>query len=157
MRYLVMVTLILVNLWAMESLALDVPMRFEIKRLGQNRNSLEKSVVWNPTTQEAMVRMGLVPTYVDPILTEKIINFATARAVEVVPLAYPELGEGCTEVSQWQFEYRPGLPDYLMYITLKGPNCQRLAEHLEVYNTRFRFIGLAQDLDPIDVSIEIVR
>lgn len=157
MRYLVTITLVMVSFWALESLALDLPMRFEVKRLGQQRKSLEKSVVWNPTTQEAMVRMGLVPTYVDPILTEKILNFATARTVEVVPLVDPELGEGCTEVSQWQFEYRPGLPDYLMYITLKGPNCQRLAEHLEVYNTRFRFIGLATEVDPVDVSIEIVR
>ncbi|MDG0817087.1 hypothetical protein [Bdellovibrio svalbardensis] len=156
MRYLVILTILLVNMWSMESMAADLPMRFRVKTFGL-QNNLEKSVIWNPTTQEAMIRMGVVPTYVDPFFEDNYVNFMAAEKVEVTPLDAPEIINGCDQVSQWQFEYRSGLPDYLLFITLKGPNCLRLAENLEYYNTRFRFLKASTQTYPIDVSIEIGR
>ena len=135
-------------------MATDLSMKFNINKVGQN-NSNEKSITWNPNTQEAIVRMGLVPNFIDPALADKSVNFATAQAVQVIPVDMPELANSCNQVTQWQFEYHPGLPTYLMYITLKGPDCQRLAESLELYNTRFRFVQVSTQADPIDVAVQI--
>ncbi len=156
MRYLVILTIILAGLWSMESMALDVPMRFRIKTFG-GKDNIEKSVIWNPTTQEAMIRMGVVPISVDPFFEQNYVNFMSAEKVEVIPVDDPDLSKGCDQVSQWQFEYRSGLPDYLIFITLKGPNCLRLAENLEFYNTRFRFLKASTQADPIDVALQIGR
>lgn len=158
MRYLVTLSILVSALWSVESMAVDLSMKFNVKTFGQS-GSLEKSVVWNPETQEAMVRMGLVPAFIDQSLQDKVVSFSTAKTVEIVPLDNPELGQGCEVVSQWQFEYRPGLPDYLMYLTLKGPNCQRLAEVMELYHTRLRFVGLSAttQASSIDVAVEIGR
>ena len=156
MRYLVFLLAIAAMSWSMQCLAVDIPMKFAVKNLGPQ--SVEKSVSWNPTTQEAMVRIGLVPTSISPILADKTFSLSSAKQVQVIPLDYPEMAEGCSQVTQWAFEYQPGFPDYLMYITLKGPTCEKLGNYLEMYNTRFRFVGVsALNSDPVDVAVEVSR
>lgn len=156
MRYLVLLATVLTGLWSAQSRAEDLPMKFRVKTFGK-KNNLEKSVIWNPTTQEAMIRMGVVPSYIDPFLEQNAVDFMSAQEVEVIPQGNPNLMVGCDKVSQWQFEYRSGLPDYLLFITLKGPNCLRLAENFELYNTRIRFLQASTQTDPVDVSLEISR
>lgn len=156
MRYLVAISLIFVTTWSIESMSMDLRMKFGVKNFDQTGH-LEKSVVWNPATQEATVRMGLVPIEIDPILADKFLNLSSAKEVQIFPLDFPEKSDGCRQVSQWQFEFRPGLPDYLMYLILRGPSCQAFAESLEIYNTRLRFLGVSTQADPIDVSVEISR
>lgn len=156
MRYLVVLGMILTGFWSLHSGAEDLPMKFRIKNFGLKDN-VEKSVVWNPTTQEAMIRMAVVPSYIDPFFEKNDVNFMTATGVQMIPLDKPELTKGCDQVSQWQFEYHPGLPDYLLFITLKGPNCLAVATSLETYNTSFRFLKVATQADPVDVELEISR
>ncbi|HWU41868.1 MAG TPA: hypothetical protein VN132_00480 [Bdellovibrio sp.] len=156
MRYLVILAMSVAALWSIESFAADLDMEFVIKPFDSS-GSLEKSVVWNPSTQEATVRLGLIPKSIDPILSDAVVNVSTAKSVEIFPVDFPEMSEGCDTVSQYQFEYRAGLPDYLMYLTLKGPNCQRLAENIELYNTRLRFLGVSTPTNPIDLAVKISR
>lgn len=154
MKYLLVLFTFAIGLWSLDSMAVDLAMKFNLNKVGQT-NDTEKSVTWNPNTQEAIVRMGLVPSFIDPSLSDKSVDFSTAHTVQVVPMDMPELAETCNQVTQWQFEYRPGLPNYLMYITLKGPDCQHLAEYLELYNTRFRFVQVSTQTDAVDVAVQI--
>lgn len=156
MRYFVFLMMVLVSLWSVHSQAVDNQMSFRIRELAPNQ--YEYSSLWNPVTQEALLRVGLVVDQIDPVLVGRDISFSSARKAEFVAKDWPELGEDCKVVSDWHFDYSPGLPHYLMYMTLQGPGCERVAHLFDYLHVRLRFIGVSLlNFEPVDVAIEISR
>ncbi|KHD88956.1 MAG: hypothetical protein OM95_05670 [Bdellovibrio sp. ArHS] len=156
MRYFVFLMMLLVGLWSAQSQALDSKMSFRIRELAPNQ--YEYSSMWNPVTEEALLRVGLVIDQVDPVLEGKNISFSSARKAEFVAKDWPEIGENCKVISDWHFEYSPGLPHYLMYMTLQGPGCQRVARYFDYLQIRLRFLDVSLiNFEPIDVAVEISR
>lgn len=136
--------------------ALDKRMTFRLMSYGPNKYEISSS--WNPQTQTALVRMGLIPVSVDSGLQDKVVPFSSAQSVTFTLLDMPEVSMECGQVSSWHFEYSPDLPNLLMYISLKGPGCQKLTQNLEIYLMRFRFAGLfLTPTESIDVSVEVSR
>nr|WP_295900122.1 hypothetical protein [uncultured Bdellovibrio sp.] len=156
MRYFVFVLMVLVSLWSAYSQAADNFMSFKINTLAPGK--YDYSFVWNPVTQEATLRVGLVADKVDPFLQDKEISFTNAQKAEFEALDFPKVVQGCEAISHWQFEYQPGLPNYLMYMTLKGPNCEKVAQVFDILQVRMRFIGVSVvSFEPIDVAVDISR
>lgn len=157
MRYFVFLLMVLVSLWSAHSQATDYNfMSFRINSFGPHQ--YDYSFVWNPVTEEATLRVGLVVEKIDPFLQDKEISFSSAQKADYVALDFPEIAEGCKTVTHWQFEYRPGLPNYLMYVTLKGPACQKVAKVFDILQIRMRFMGVSLlQFEPIDVAIDISR
>ncbi|MBV2169279.1 MAG: hypothetical protein KUL82_11295 [Bdellovibrio sp.] len=156
MKYLVFILMVLVGLWSFSSHASYNSMSFKIRSLGPHQ--YEYSSVWNPVTEEATLRVGLVLDKIDPFLQDKPLSFATAHKAEFVALDLPEVGEDCEMISHWQFEYSPGLPHYLMYLTLKGSGCKKVSELFDVLQMRLRFTGVSLlQIEPIDVAVDISR
>ena len=121
-----------------------------------NPTEFEKSVSWNPTTQEALIRLTLVPAAIDPILAKQTLDFSTAKSVQLTVLQSATPTENCSVVSQLQFAYRPDLPDYLMFITLKGEACQGFANNFELYKTNLHFSGMTvPESNPADIDLVI--
>ncbi|WII70610.1 hypothetical protein QJS83_09085 [Bdellovibrio sp. 22V] len=156
MRYFVFLLLVLIGMWSIESYAADARMSFRIQELGNNQ--YDYSAIWNPVTEEVLLRVGLVVDKVDPLLQDKEISFQTAREAQFIALDLPEIGENCEQVSQWHFDYQPGLPDYLMFVTLKGAGCQKVGEMFDILQVRLRFMGVSLlHFEPIDVAVDISR
>lgn len=156
MKYFFFLVLVVVGMWSINSQAADSQMSFRINSFGPNQ--YDYSAVWNPVTQEATLRVGLVLDKAKSDLADKSISFSTARQVELVALDFPELSENCTAVDHWQFEYQPGLPNYLMFMTLKGAGCERVAKVFDILQVRLRFLGVSMiDFEPVDIAVEISR
>lgn len=156
MRYLMFVVMILTVLWSAQGQAFDASsMRFRIQPLGST--GYDYSATWNPLSETAMLRIGLVLYGADSFLVNKSISFATASAVDFetddnIPR------RGFCEVIQWQLEYEPGLPNYLMYVGLRGPACERVAKEFDILQVRFNFKGISlPHFVPIDVAVDISR
>jgi len=142
-------------LYSAQSLAADRVLKFKIRKL--SANLYDTSYVWNPHTQEATIRMGLVQSE-DAVILDRPLAMSSAKSVKLVVLDALEYTEGCSTVKRWQLEYQPDLPDYLMYVTLKGPTCERLAKYIDIFHTRWRFLGLSDAVFmEQDVSVEISR
>lgn len=153
MRYFI---LLVMSFWSLQSLAAYQFMTFKLHELGPHQ--YEYSSVWNEVTQEATLRIGLVADKIDSAIADKPLSISSAQKAEFVALDVPEMAQDCNQVTHWQFEYTPGLPSYLMYVTLKGPGCGRFASAFDVLQIRFRFIGVPlSHIEPIDVAVDISR
>jgi hypothetical protein len=131
-------------------------MGFKIRSLAPHH--YDYSSVWNEVTQEATLRLGLVAEDIDPALENQTISFASAQKVEFVALDVPEMAQDCSMVTNWQFEYTPGLQNYLMLVTLKGSGCKAFADAFDILQIRFRFYRvLMSTSEPIDVAVDISR
>ena len=132
----------------------ETQMQFQIKKIGPG--SSDYSSVWNPYTQEAMIRMTLITGYIHKSLSDKTLNFASAEKVELGVVEDPLLTKGCWKVVRWSFEYEPSLNEHLMYAVLKGAGCERLAMRLNSMRTRWKFEGLSDAYFlPIDIMIDV--
>ncbi|UXR65317.1 hypothetical protein EZJ49_03510 [Bdellovibrio bacteriovorus] len=159
MRYLMFVVMLLVALWSVEGYTLNSPqegqMSFRIQSLGAR--GYEYSSLWNPLTQVALLRIGLVLSKADVELINQSISFGTASEV-LFESNDSQSNQSCQQVSQWHFEYEPGLPNYLMYVALKGPGCARVAKYFDNLQVKLRFRGISlPQFVPIDVSVNISR
>ncbi|GEM_PF-1981358 len=156
MRYFMFVIVILVSMWSVTGEAAYSSMSFRIQTFGPHQ--YDYSSVWNPLTQEATLRVGLVPEKIDAALADKTVSFSTASKTEYVALDLPEIGEECSAVTHWQFEYQPGLPSYLMFLTLKGAGCKQVADMFDILQMRLRFYGVSlPQSEPVDVIVDISR
>lgn len=156
MRILFLFLVNLLAFWSATTYAANAQMTFKIRSLGPHQ--YEYSSVWNDVTQEATLRIGLVADKIDPILADKSFSLSSAKEAEFAVMDVPEMIQDCEMVSHWQFEYVPGLPNYLMYATLKGPGCQKAAEVLDFLQIRFRFSGvLLSPTESIDVAVDVSR
>ncbi|AHZ86069.1 hypothetical protein AB1A81_02095 [Bdellovibrio bacteriovorus] len=159
MRYLMLVVMVLTVLWSAYGQAMQTMeasrMSFRIQPLGGK--GYDYSAIWNPISETAMLRIGLVLNSADAFLVNKSISFATASAVDF------ETSEGISrrghcEVDQWYLEYEPGLPNYLMYVGMKGPGCADIAKEFDILQVRFNFKGISlPQFVPIDVAVDISR
>ena len=159
MRYLMFVVMLLAVLWSAEGYTMNPPaegqMHFRIQSLGQR--GYEYSSLWNPLTQVALLRIGLVLSQADAELINQSISFGTATEV-LFESNDPQASKACNQVNQWHFEYEPGLPNYLMYVALKGPGCAYVARSFDNLQVKFSFRGISlPPFVPIDVSIHISR
>jgi hypothetical protein len=137
-----------------EAKALDKSFKFQ-----QHQNQFkqgEYSTVWNSSAQEASVRINLDMISVPDDMSTKTVNMSTAKSVEVIALTDTFALDACSVVSQWNFEYQPGLPTYLLEFTLKGAGCQEAAQALQFIPFRLRFLSITdQTVEPIDASVDI--
>ncbi|WP_347355995.1 hypothetical protein [Bdellovibrio sp.] len=159
MRYLMFVVMLLAVLWSAEGYTMTPPsegqMSFRIQSLGEQ--GYEYSSLWNPLTQVALLRIGLVLSTADAELINQSISFGTATEV-LFESNDPQASKSCQQVSQWHFEYEPGLPNYLMYVALKGPGCAVVAKYFDNLQVQFKFRGISlPQFVPIDVSVHISR
>ncbi|UOF00006.1 hypothetical protein [Bdellovibrio reynosensis] len=163
MRYFVFVLTLLCALWSFESQAFAEPAGNDVKTINLKIRPLssgqyEYSYVWNDLTEEAHLRIGLVVESIDTVLKEKTISFASAKELTLTALDAPKWVEGCSKVHSWQFEYQPGLPNYLMHLNLKGRNCKWVAEVFDILQIRLEFRGVSvDDAVPFDVNANISR
>lgn len=141
MKYTIMSLIAVVVFWANASEAAYSFMSFKIRELGPKQ--YDYSFVWNPVTEEANLRLGLVLVKADPVLVDQELRFSLAEGVSYTATDVPELLEGCETVVHSQFDYQPGLPSYLMFVTLKGSNCQRVAKLFDDLQIRMHFAGVA--------------
>lgn len=155
MRFIVFIIVGLVGLWSTSGQAAYKKMNFKIRELGPHQ--YDYSTVWNDMTQEAILRLGLVVEEIDPALKDESISFSTAKKVEFVSLDVPEMAYGCDLVTNWQFEYTPGLQSYLMLVTLKGAGCRRFSQVFDILQMRLRFLQVSLATEPIDVAVDISR
>lgn len=163
MRYFVFVLTLLCALWSFESQASADPVSNDIKNIKlkirpMSSGQFEYSYVWNELTEEAVLRIGVVVENIDPSLKEKTISFATAKELTLTAIDAPKWVEGCSKVHSWQFEYQPGLPNYLMHLNLKGPQCKWVAEVFDILQIRLLFHGVSvDDALVFDVNADISR
>jgi hypothetical protein len=142
-------------LFSLNAHALDRVVRFKIRKLAPH--IYDASYVWNPFTKEATIRMGLEAVD-NSVLIDRPLSLSSARDVKLIIVDGLEYMEGCELVTRWQMNLEPNLPDYLMYVTLQGSHCQRVAQNIEIFQTRWRFLGLSDTaFIPQDVSVEISR
>ncbi len=141
MKYTLLLLVAVVGFWSNASEAAYNFMSFKIRELGPHQ--YDYSFVWNPVTEEANLRLGLVLDKADSGLADRELRFSLAEGVAYTPTDVPELAEGCETVVHSQFEYQPGLPSYLMFVTLKGANCQRMAKMFDDLQIRMHFTGVA--------------
>ncbi|WP_374034727.1 hypothetical protein ACES2I_02140 [Bdellovibrio bacteriovorus] len=159
MRYLMLVVMVLTILWSAYGQAMQTMeasrMSFRIQPLGGK--GYDYSAIWNPLSETAMLRIGLVLNAADAFLVNKSISFASASEVDF------ETNQGSTArgyclVDQWYLEYEPGLPNYLMYVGMKGPGCEEVAKKFDIMQVRFNFKGISlPQFVPIDVAVDISR
>lgn len=157
MRYLMFLLMGLSILWSIHGMALPVyKMSFQIQPYGSK--GYECSSVWNPLTQEALIRVGLIFQRSDDLLLDKSISFGRAQVVEFLSRKVPEIADKCRVVSQWHFDFEPGLSTHLMYLALKGPGCEKVAKSFDVLQPQLQFKGifLSPQL-PVDVIVDIDR
>lgn len=159
MRYLMFVVMLLAVLWSAEGYTANPStegrMSFRIQSLGPQ--GYEYSSLWNPLTQVALLRIGLVLSQADAELINQSISFGTAAEV-LFESNDVEARKSCHQVSQWHFEYEPGLPNYLMYVALKGPGCALVAKYFDKLQVQFLFRRISlPPFVPIDVSVHISR
>lgn len=157
MRYLVLVLILLCGLWSFETYA-EEPSYIKSKIRPISSGQFEYSFVWNDLTEEADIRIGLLVEKIDPLLADKTISFATAKEVSLSSMDAPKWVQSCSKVTNWQFEYHPGLPNYLMYLRLKGRQCKWVAEVFDILQIRLQFRGVSLDpAVPVDVNMDISR
>ena len=141
MKYTLLLLVAVVGFGSNASEAAYNFMSFKIRELAPNQ--YDYSFVWNPVTEEANLRLGLVLQTADSVLIDQELRFSLADGVTYTPTDVPELAEGCATVAHSQFDYQPGLPSYLMFVTLKGPNCERMAKMFDDLQIRMHFAGVA--------------
>lgn len=156
MKNVSLLILALIGFWCHTSQAAYGLMKFKIKELAPHQ--YDYSFVWNSVTQEASLRMGLVLEKADPELVGKEIRFSSAKNAGYVPMDVPEFWEGCETVAHWQFEYQPGVPEHLMFVTLRGPSCERMGQLFDILQIRMHFKEVAiSSQEKSNINIDISR
>ncbi len=157
MRYLMLIVMILAVLWSAHAHSAEIPgMRFRIQKLGES--GYEYSSTWNSLTKTAHLRVGLVLQSANDFLNKKSISFSTAEKVEFFIDGDSQDHVNCQHISQWHLEYEPGLPNYLMFIALKGEGCEDVAQNFAERPVRFVFKRISlPHFVPFDVALDVSR
>jgi hypothetical protein len=156
MRFFIYTLLSVLMLGTQQGNAAYRQMNFKLRTFAENQ--YEYSSVWNENTQEAIVRFGLQLESADSQIAEKPLSFSSFKNVHFSVLDVPELVENCGVVSQLNFEYTPGLPNYLLQMTLKGAGCKLAVDYLDVLQNRLIFYGIVvPQSEPADIIININR
>lgn len=128
--------------------ATEHAMFFQVKQISPD--IWDYSAVWNETTHSMLYQIALVPQKIDPSIGDQAVSMSLAQKVEVVLLDAPDFLANCAEVTQAQFEYQPGLPEYLLYLTLRGSACKGLdlSGYEGAVQVRFEDVPLKEAVEP---------
>lgn len=121
----------------------DIQIKFRIKQLASG--IYDFSSIWNEEQQTATIRTNLISVTIDDRVLNKTINVIKDQPITIELLSESEFLKNCDVVNKLNFEYVPQLPEYLVFLTLKGAECKTKAEKLVSKKIRLKFNASVTD------------
>lgn len=122
------------------SFADELSMKFTI--LVKADKTLDYVSHWNDELLTANIRTNLVVDRIDDQIKNKIVSISKAQPITIEVLDDPEFFKTCAEFKSFNFEYVPGVPDFLTLMTLMGTGCKSAGDMLPTKHVRIHFLGI---------------